>query len=221
MKRNDRTVGVKAWAWALALGFFSLSALSAFAGFTLTGKISSKARKQLYDQTVYTVTEENLTVKGSPGWSGLYMAENATAVLYIPAGITLKVQGGAGSDTTGAGAGIEIPASSTLIVTGGGRLEATGGNAANGGNGQNGGDAQVIKDDDDPHDEYGKAGTGGTGGAGGGGAGAGIGGNGGTGGAIRSTACGNPLRRTERSADGVVEAAVFRRLGRIFLPQRH
>ena len=147
MKRNDRSVGVKAWARTLALAFFSLSALSAFAGFTLTGKISSKVRKQLNDQTVYTVTEDNLTVKGSPGWSGLYMAENATAVLYIPAGITLKVQGGDGSGTTGAGAGIEIPQSSTLIVTGGGRLEAIGGKGATGGNGADGGDGQVIKDE--------------------------------------------------------------------------
>ncbi|MBQ6327729.1 MAG: hypothetical protein IJI35_01825, partial [Kiritimatiellae bacterium] len=175
MKRNDITVGGKAWTQVLAAGVFALAALPVFAGFTRTGTISTSVRKQLNDQTVYTVSVNNLTVSGSSGMSALYLAPNTTAVLYIPTNITLKVKGGSGSETMGAGAGIEIPPSATLIVAGGGRLEAIGGKAASGGNGGDGGNAQVIDDDDDPHDEYGKAGTGGAGGQGGGGAGAGIG----------------------------------------------
>jgi len=96
--------------------------MQAFAGLTKTGKITTSVRKQLNDGTVYTVAQDGLTVKGSSGMSALYMETNSTAVLYIPAGITLKVQGGSGSETMGAGAGIKIPPSSTLIVTGGGRL---------------------------------------------------------------------------------------------------
>ena len=89
MKRNDIAVGVKAWTWVLALGFFALAAMQAFAGLTKTGKITTSVRKQLNDGTVYTVAQDGLTVKGSSGMSALYMETNSTAVLYIPAGITL------------------------------------------------------------------------------------------------------------------------------------
>ncbi|MBR4523419.1 MAG: hypothetical protein IKO64_04200, partial [Kiritimatiellae bacterium] len=173
-------------AWTLALAVAMLMTGGAEAGFTKTGKITGNARKRLENGTVYTVAQDELSVKGSSGWSGLYLDANSTAVLYIPAGMTLKVTGGSASDRTGAGAGIEIPPSSTLIVTGGGTLEAYGGKGEDGDDGGPGGDGQVIDDDDDPNDEYGKAGKGGSGGAGGGGGGAGIGGNGGTGGASQT-----------------------------------
>ena len=114
-------------AWTLALAVAMLMTGGAEAGFTKTGKITGNARKRLENGTVYTVAQDELSVKGSSGWSGLYLDANSTAVLYIPAGMTLKVTGGSASDRTGAGAGIEIPPSSTLIVTGGGTLEAYGG----------------------------------------------------------------------------------------------
>ena len=144
-------------AWTLALAVAMLMTGGAEAGFTKTGKITGNARKRLENGTVYTVAQDGLSVKGSSGWSGLYLDANSTAVLYIPAGMKLTVTGGSASDRTGAGAGIEVPPSSTLVVTGGGKLFATGGKGANGDNGKDGGDGQVIKDDDDPHDEYGKA----------------------------------------------------------------
>ena len=135
MIRSDRTVGGKAWTQVLAAWVFAIAALPVFAGFTRTGTISTSVRKQLNDQTVYTVSVNNLTVSGSSGMSALYLAPNTTAVLYIPTNITLKVKGGSANSGTkgcGAGAGIEIPLSSTLIITGGGRLEAIGGAGSSG-----------------------------------------------------------------------------------------
>ncbi len=70
--------------------------------------------------------------------SALKVAENSTAVIYVPRGMGLVVNGGTASGATGAGAGIEVPSSSTLVITGGGTIIATGGNAADGGNGENG-----------------------------------------------------------------------------------
>lgn len=157
----------------------------AVAGFSNGGTISSTASKQLINGKVYTVPN-NIEVRGGAGRSALWLAENTTAVIYIPSGVTLTATGGPGTDMIGGGAGIEIPASSTLIVTGGGKLVATGGKGANGGGGADGDHGRVVDDNDDPWDEYGKAGKGGAGGYGGGGAGAGIGGTGGTGGASRA-----------------------------------
>ncbi len=62
--------------------------------------------------------------------SALKVAENSTAVIYVPRGMGLVVNGGNASGATGAGAGIEVPSSSTLVITGGGTIIATGGNAA-------------------------------------------------------------------------------------------
>lgn len=111
------------------------------------------------------------------------VADNATVVLYVPAGVTLTARGANGSGRTGGGAGIRVPQSATLIITGEGTVNATGGNAGNGGNGANGlvGSLQT-------NSQYaygagkGSSGVGGAGGAGGGGAGVGIGGAGGYGG---------------------------------------
>lgn len=93
------------------------------AGFTHTGTINSSGRKHLSNGYVYTVAND-VTIKAGAGLSGIYLDANSTAVLYMPSGVTLKVQGGAGQGTSGAGAGIEVPSSSTLVVTGGGKLEA-------------------------------------------------------------------------------------------------
>ena len=180
VKKCMALLKVKAWAWALALVGVVFVSGSAEAGFTTHKKIESSGRRKLESYTVYTVTD-NFTVKGGSGLSAYYMDENSIAVLYIPSNKTLKVTGGKGSGTSGAGAGIEIPSSSTLIITGGGTIEATGGQAASGSAGGNGEDANVDGSGK-PKDEWGRAGKGGSGGSGGGGAGAGIGGKGGIGG---------------------------------------
>ena len=107
------------------------------------------------------------------GWSGMAVKDNATAVLYVPAGVTLTVRGANGNGRTGGGAGIWVPETSTLIITGEGTVNATGGNAGDGGRGENGGSGSLTPI---------RGGVGGYGGQGGGGAGAGIGGCGGAGG---------------------------------------
>ena len=123
----------------------------AVAGFSNGGTISSTASKQLINGKVYTVPN-NIEVRGGAGRSALWLAENTTAVIYIPSGVTLTATGGPGTDMIGGGAGIEIPSSSTLIVTGGGKLVATGGKGANGGNGADGDHGRVVDDNDDPWD---------------------------------------------------------------------
>ena len=102
MKRVDHLKGGKAWAAALALGLFALAPLAAEAGFknavTLTG-----GRKTLEDGTVYIV-DHDFTVHASAGLSAYAVNANSTAVLYIPAGKTLTLKGGAGSATSGTAA---------------------------------------------------------------------------------------------------------------------
>lgn len=124
----------------------------------------------------YYITK-NLTFAGiNPGFDGITIAPGATVHIYIPKGVTLTAEGGNARERTGAGAGIHLPHRSTLVLEGEGRVNATGGNAANGGNGSKGGDANGE------YDKWTSTGWGGDGGNGGGGAGAGIGTRGGSGG---------------------------------------
>ena len=141
----------------------------------------------------YTMTDGNTYViknsvsfsNSTAGGSGMSIADNATVVLYVPAGVTLTAKGANGSGRTGGGAGIRVPQTATLIITGEGTVNATGGNAGNGGNGK---DGLVGILETKYNSQYlqgtgkGSSGIGGSGGSGGGGAGVGIGGAGGYGG---------------------------------------
>lgn len=142
---------------------------------------------------VYRVTQDR-TITGHPG--ALIVADGATAVLYIPAGVTLTLNGDNAKDPSnssldkrgqnvnssvagkGAGAGIRVPANAKLIITGEGNLIAKGGNAADGMRGF------TMEGYDPPRIDSSEArtGGGGRGGFGGGGAAAAIGGSGGKGG---------------------------------------
>ena len=132
--------------------------------------------------------ETTVTINGT-----LHIETGVPVTLYIPAGITLKIIGSAGTPggnglaptssgpqnggTGGIGAkpAISVPNGATLIITGEGTLDVQGGDAGVGGAGGNGqaGNSGV--------NNYG--GAGGSGGGGGGGAAAAIGGAGGNGGA--------------------------------------
>lgn len=154
--------------------------MAARAGFTARATLSTtQDGPTIINGTVYVVSSDT-TIDRPAGstLSAMYVADNATAVIYIPKNVTLTVNGGNASGTEGAGAGIRLNNGSTLIVTGGGRLNVSGGSATNGGNGGNGGNAWE-------NNGTLKVGDGGNGGNGGGGASAaigGIGGNGGNGG---------------------------------------
>ena len=148
----------------------------------------------------YTMTDGNIYViqnsveffNSTAGGSGMSVEDNATVVLYIPAGVTLTAKGANGNGRIGGGAGICVPESATFIITGEGTVNATGGNAGNGENGENGnkGTEPSARYGSNPSGgggvyglwAKGNSGLGGNGGAGGGGAGAGIGGNGSNGG---------------------------------------
>ena len=153
---------------------------TAHAGFTT--KVDLTDKRELRDGCVYCVPSgKNTTLRSSSGASPLWVSPGSTAVIYIPEYAALELQGGSGSYTYGAGAGVRVPSGATLVVTGKGSLVAKGGKAANGGNGSSGGSAKVVKNKKDSNNEYGYSGPGGNGGCGGGGAGAGIGGMGGEG----------------------------------------
>ena len=70
----------------------------------------------------YTMTDGNTYVvknsvefsNSTAGGSGMSVADNATVVLYIPAGITLTAIGAHGSGQIGGGAGILVPETATL-----------------------------------------------------------------------------------------------------------
>ena len=136
----------------------------------------------------YTMTDGNTYViqnsvsfsNSTAGGSGMSVADNATVVLYVPAGVTLTAKGANGSGRTGGGAGIRVPQTATLIITGEGTVNAAGGKAGNGGNGAKGGNGGTISAGSSS--ATGTSGAGGAGGDGGGGGGAGIGGCGGNGG---------------------------------------
>ena len=146
---------IRGVASAVLVGFMPLVVE---AGFGTEQTIVNAATLQ--DGVVYKVPN-TYTKNAAAGSSAFSVAENATAVIYIPAGVTLTAAGGNASGKTGAGAGIAVPASSTLIITGGGSLVATGGKAADGAGGSNGGSASLTWDKT-------TAGVGGAGGAGGG-----------------------------------------------------
>ena len=107
MTRGDKTSGIKAWAVAFAAGLFVL-APSVEAGFTQSQTINTKVRRKLENGHIYNVMSD-LDARGATGFSAFYMDPNSTAVLYIAAGKTLRLNGGNATGMTGAGAGIEIP----------------------------------------------------------------------------------------------------------------
>ena len=164
---------------AVVLSLFASAALAS-TGFTTRATLSTTQEgPTLANGTVYVVSSDTTIDRPSGSTlSAMYVADGATAVIYIPKNVTLTVNGGNASGTESAGAGIRLYNGSTLIVTGGGRLNVSGGSATNGGNGGNGGNAWE-------NNGTLKVGDGGNGGNGGGGASAaigGIGGNGGSGG---------------------------------------
>ena len=194
--KSDRSRKSKAWAGALALALFVLAPWLAEAGFTKTQAIGTGGRKTLVDKTIYTIDDTEISATAGLGLSAYTVNANSTVVIYIPAGKTLTLKGGAASGTSGAGAGIEVPSSSTLIITGAGTLNASGGAGGGGANGENGQNADVDCDED-----RGRSGYGGAGGAGGGGGAAGIGGNGGAGGA-GGAKCSGDASQYKKTAHG-------------------
>ena len=98
----------------------------------------------------YTMTDGNTYViqnsvsfsNSTAGGSGMSVADNATVVLYIPAGVTLTARGANGSGRTGGGAGIRVPETAMIVITGEGTVNAIGGNAGNGENGEAGSNAR-------------------------------------------------------------------------------
>jgi uncharacterized repeat protein (TIGR02543 family) len=128
----------------------------------------------------YKVTANKTITNDSAGGHGLRISGAVT--IYIKSGVTLTVNGGNGSGTTGGGAGVYLPSGATLRLRGEGTLAAKGGN---GGAGATGGAAGAAYDWNEGHKDGIFTLTSGAGGAGGGGAGAGVGtgGGGGAGGA--------------------------------------
>lgn len=120
-----------------------------------------------------TVSNSGNNVNGD--LSALFVNDGATAVIYIPQGVTLTVNGHDAIGANGAGAGIRVPSQATLIITGGGTLEAYGGNGEDNNH-------AVCLAKAGANATQAKGGKGGDGGRSGGGAGAGIGGRGGNGG---------------------------------------
>lgn len=191
--RKDKTMNIK-----------KLTAIMAtFAMTIMTGNQVNAAVVNVTQGSTsgYTMTDGNTYViqnsvsfsNSTAGGSGMTVAENATVVLYVPAGITLTATGANGRERTGGGAGIRVPKTATLVITGEGTVNATGGNAENGGRGWNGGDGYVnvptyytVQTSEPPHTAT--PGSGGRGGIGGGGGGAAIGGIGGIGGGIGQNA---------------------------------
>ena len=169
MNRVLKTVAVAIFSmcvvsWQLQAGVVNITQGST-SGYTMT------------DGNTYVIQNSVSFSNSTAGGSGMSVADNATVVLYVPAGVTLTARGANGSGRTGGGAGIRVPQTATFIITGEGTVNAFGGNAGNGGKGENGGDGS-----NDIENGMVFGGAGGTGGAGGGGAGTGIGGCGGIGG---------------------------------------
>lgn len=149
--------------------------LDMFASNKTVKELPLTAGSELSNGIIYKVSK-SATITGGTGESALKVADGARVTIYIPKGVTLTVNGGAGSWRTGGGAGISVPSNSTLIITGEGTLNAKGGKLGYGSSGYTGGDAWLgIKENS------GYGGSGGTGGAGGGGSGAAIGTAGGSG----------------------------------------
>ena len=147
-RRN--TISSRRWCLGRGVSAVLAAALSIFAfaaragtGFTSSATLSTtQDGPTLANGTVYFVPSDATIDRPSGSTlSAMYVADGATAVIYIPKNVTLTVRGGNASGTESAGAGIRLYNGSTLIVTGGGTLNVTGGNAANGGNGGNGDNA--------------------------------------------------------------------------------
>lgn len=130
---------------------------------TVWKEITSTVANQTLLTGNYKVTSSRTINTPSAGQNGLNIS--GTVNLYIKSGVTLTVNGGKASGTTGAGAGIHLPGTAILRVYGGGQIIA------------NGGQASAPTQGGSP-----LSGSNGAGGNGGGGAGAGIGGKGGNGG---------------------------------------
>lgn len=144
-----------------------IETVKASTGFTTTHTLSG-AYNYLFSFVNGTVFFASSNISFN---KGAVVSSNSTAVLYIPAGVTVTAVGQPGL------AGINLSSSSKLIVVGQGKLNVQGGSATNGHDGESG-QAGVLNVDGN----YYYGGSGGYGGAGGRGAGAGIGGNGGWGG---------------------------------------
>ena len=126
---------------------FSVAAITIAAIFFANARLDAEVINITEGSTTgYTMTDGNTYVvqnsvsfsNSTAGGSGMSVADNATVVLYVPAGVTLTAKGGNGSGQTGGGAGIRVPSTATLIITGEGAVNATGGNAGNGGKGSDG-----------------------------------------------------------------------------------
>lgn len=122
---------------------------------------------------VYYLSASRTFTSTSIGGNGLRIKSGATVYIYLPKGVTLTANGGAGSYESPGGAGILLPSNSTLVLLGEGSVDANGGKAGSGRDGRTGDKASFSGET-----VYFK--TGGSGGNGGGGAGAGIGTNGGS-----------------------------------------
>ena len=133
------------------------------------------------DGNTYVIRNSVVFSNSNSGGSGMSVADNATAVLYIPKGVTLTTIGANGNGRTGGGAGIRVPETATLIITGEGVVDVTGGKAGDGSDGEDGKKPDGVATSN-YEEAMGNSGAGGRGGNGGGGAGAGIGGLGGYGG---------------------------------------
>ena len=90
------------------------------AGFTARATLSStQDGPQLTNNTVYVVSSDTTIDRPSGSTlSAMYVANGATAVIYIPSNVTLTVTGGNASGTESAGAGIRLNSGSTLNAIG-------------------------------------------------------------------------------------------------------
>jgi len=138
--------------------------------------LTSGTDANLVDGTIYDVNGD-LTLSASAGYSKFRVLGSSVVAINIKKNVTLTLNGGNATGTTGAGAAISVAPNATLYLLGEGTLIANGGAAGNGSNGSSG-ESGAIDDDD----EDGRGGNGGPGGYGGGGGAPAIGGYGGEGG---------------------------------------
>ncbi len=86
--------------------------------------------------TYYYVTQNTTLTATTAGYFGVGI--KGTVYIYVPFGVTLNLNGAAGSGKTGGGAGILLPSGSTLYLIGSGTVNANGGKAADGTKGDDG-----------------------------------------------------------------------------------
>lgn len=129
-----------------------LTTWNAQAGFTQTQTItSSSVGLTLQNGVIYNVPA-NVSLTAGSGASALKIADNATAVVHVPAGVTLTVNGGAASGTTGGGGGGGV-----VGIGGGGSVGGDTGTRAN---------PESTASAEDHHDSKRTGGGGGGGGSG-------------------------------------------------------